>query len=116
MHPVGWADAVLPARLSYWQFANVVERARREVVRENPELAGLHVYAMSAEAGIQTKWGEYYLPNGPVVIYQFAYETMPDKENYYRQIKEVIRHEFAHAHGDMHPEPGLNPDHIAAAR
>ena len=107
LSPVGWADVPLEARLDYPRFAQVVERARREVVREMPDKAHVHVYAMSAEAGIQSKWGEFFLPSGPVVIYQYAYEMMPDPENYYRQIKEVIRHEFAHAAGDMHYEPGL---------
>ena len=97
----------LAARLDYPRFANVVERARREVVRTQPEWAGQKVVAMSAEcsAGELAPWGEFYLPVGPIVIYQFPYEVMDDQENYYRQIKAVLVHEFEHAEGEMHGEP-----------
>jgi hypothetical protein len=114
LQPVGWVDA-LPARLNYTRFAAVVERARREVVRTMPDMAGMHVFAMSAEAFSPNggRWGEFYHPAGPVVIYQLPYEVMPDQENYYRQIKAVIVHEFEHARGEGHIEPNLA--HVARA-
>lgn len=101
-------------RLPYWQFANVVERARREMVRELPDCSDLHVIAMSAEfsepaamTNGEMRWGEFYQPSGPIVIYQLPYEVMPDQENYYRQIKAVLRHECEHARGEDHGEPML---------
>lgn len=110
----GYPDVGLPARLDYPKFAAVVERARREVVRDNPAWSDIHVYAMSAEAkaGELAPWGEFYLPSGPIVIYQLPYEVMPDQENYYRQIKAVLVHEFQHAEGEMHGE--RVPAYVAA--
>lgn len=105
LSPVGWADATLSARLDYARFANVVARAVREVRREMA--VDVSVYPMSAEAGDGRRWGEYVLPNGPVIVWQLPFELMEDEHNYYRQIKDVLRHEFRHALGDRHDEPGL---------
>ena len=99
-------------RLPYWRFANVVEHARREVLRELPATCGdVHVYTMSvdfdipiAETSGDLRWGEFYPTKGPIVLYQLPYETMPDQENYYRQIKAVLRHEFEHFLGETHGE------------
>lgn len=108
VHPVGWADEVLDSRLPYWRFANVVERARREVVRTLPEhLRDIHVYALSAEAEFHERWSEFYPPDGPIIVHQLAFEAMPDRENYYRQIKACLVHEYGHAVGDDHGEPEL---------
>jgi hypothetical protein len=82
-----------------------VERARREVCRERPEWADVLVIPVSPEADYPNRWGETVLGVKRTWIYQMAYETMPDPENYYRQIKAVLRHEFAHAFGDDLDEP-----------
>ena len=104
---LGDEPRVVVARLPYLRFARVVERARREVLRE-PEYADArdcHVLAMSWEFSVADSetgllradpWGECYKPKGPVVIYQAPYELMPDQERYYAQIKDVLRHEFRH--------------------
>jgi len=100
-----WQPASL--RIPYLRFANVVARAVREVKREG-EFRELEfsVIAYSVDASIidteastasVPAWGEFWPPDGPIVLYQAAYETMPDQENYYRQIKAVVRHEFRHA-------------------
>ena len=113
-------------RLPYLRFANVVARAQREVLRD-PEFAGVStpVIAYSVDASIVDTdarttllppWGEFWPPDGPIVIWQAAWEAMPDKENYYRQIKDVIRHELRHARGDRHPEDGVLLAHVGAVR
>ena len=114
-------------RLPYLRFANVVARARREVLREFPQpiVREAPVIAYSVEANIMDEaagiaavvpWGETWQPKGPVIIWQQPYEEMPDQENYYRQIKAVIRHEFGHLLGDTHEdEYGRPPARVVAA-
>ena len=93
-------------RLPYLRFAEVVARARREVLRTYPQFASVPVIPYSVDATVvdseaaitwPASWGEFFLPDGPIIIYQAPYEAMADQENYYRQIKAVLRHEFDHA-------------------
>ena len=112
---MGWGDTTLYARLPYLRFDAVMSRARREVLREFPECARIPVLAGGAEAPSPNAWGEFYPPVGPIIIYQLAYETMGDQENYYRQIKDVLRHEYRHAIGrGDHETPNLA--HIATGQ
>lgn len=100
-------------RLSYERFRSVAERAEREVRKDYPDCADVNVVTMSAEAmfsgATSPAWGEFRLPSGPIVLYQMAYEGMPDQQNYYRQLKAVLRHEFEHARGSRH-------DHLSGER
>ena len=100
-------------RLSYLRFANIVAHAQREVLREfdDPRLRDVPVIAYSIDASIidseagtvaYPPWGEFYFPDGPIILWQYAFEEQPDQENYYRQIKDVLRHEFRHAQGEKH--------------
>jgi len=95
-------------RLPYLRFAAVVARARREVLRDPAfaDLAAVAVIPYSTDATVvdsstgltwMPRWAEFFLPSGPIVLYQAVWETMPDKGNYYRQIKDVLRHEYRHA-------------------
>ena len=117
---VGTIDRIAP-RLSYLRFADVVARAHREVLREFPEreARAAHVIAYSVDASMVGEntatippWGETLLPRGPISIWQMAYEMMEDQENYYRQIKDVIRHELRHVLGDRHLEHGQPVAHV----
>jgi len=106
LYPIGWSDRALMARLSYRRFDDVVRRAVREVLRHAPtRWAAIDVSTISAEGPYRPVWGEFFPPNGPIVLYHIAYELMPDEENYYRQIKAVLVHEFEHSAGEMHGEP-----------
>jgi hypothetical protein len=106
LSPVGYGGETFPMRLSYRRFDAVVERAQREVLRSAPaSWRAIAVRTVSAEGPFNATWGEFYPPNGPIVIYQLAYENMPDQENYYRQIKAVLIHEYEHSTGEMHGEP-----------
>lgn len=104
-------------RLPYLRFASIVARAHREVLREfdDPTVAQVPVIPYSVEASVvetetetvyAPSWGDFYLPDGPIVIWQYPFEAMPDQENYYRQIKDVLRHELRHAQGETHAMPG----------
>lgn len=102
---IEYGDEQFPMRLDYRRFDRVVERAQREVLRNAPaSWHGVAVRTVSAEGPFNAKWGEFYLPSGPIVLYQRAYEQMPDQENYYRQIKAVLVHEYEHSTGEMHGE------------
>lgn len=90
---------------------------------DRPDLVTIPVHAMSMDASMSKgqpnvrawlpdgrvnldPWGEFYPPDGPIVIWQIGYELMPDQENYYPQIKAVFRHEFGHVLGEEHePSP-----------
>ena len=105
--PIGYVEPI-KARLTYRRFDAVVERAQREVLRNAPESwRAIAVRTVSAEGpggGYLHPWGEFYPEHGPIVIYQLPYEQMPDQENYYRQIKAVLVHEYEHSTGEMHGE------------
>lgn len=93
-------------RLTYAEFADEVELADLEVRREFAGVEHVQVIARSIDAtgwGVLSSrlppWGEFYPPHGPIVLWQLAYEYMPDAQNYRKQIREVLRHEYRHAIG-----------------
>lgn len=108
-------------RLTAQRFVAVVARAQREVLREFPQHRHVPVMPLGLDASVldsetrlmaPSNWGEYHLAGeyaGYILIWQLAYEDMPDQENYYRQIKDVLRHEYRHVDGERHPDTHGNP-------
>jgi len=105
--------------LPYLSFANVVARAEREVRREAEycDIRRVPIIAYSPAASVVDSetgtvwlpyWAQFVSPNGPVIVWQAAWETGAegvDRTTYYRQIKEVIRHELRHVRDGLdHPD------------
>lgn len=108
-------------RLTFPEFSLVVGRAQREVLREFPQHAKVPVIPLGLEASVldsstglmqEEMWGAFHFGGsyaGCITIWQLPYELMPDPENYYRQIKDVLRHEYGHVDGEVHPDEYGNP-------
>ena len=96
------------ARWSFEEFAEEVERAEAEVRPEFPpnkvQVIARSVGAVGWGNGLPyPPWGEFYPPNGPIVLYQWAFENSePPAEGMEHQVREVLRHELHHFFGMEH--------------
>lgn len=120
--PVG--DYPVNPPMSVLNFAELVEGYRRQVIEEFPEpsrarLRATPCHVIGAEGTTDdggvfiSRWGEFYLPDGPIVLYHAAFEAMPDIENYHRQVRDVLRHEMRHALGQDNHD-GFQFEHFSA--
>ena len=92
--------------MSAW--AHEVAEAREDVLREYDPvtrdlLATVPVLARENSPG-HLMWSAYFPRRHEVEVYSFAFDAMPDPENRRVQLRDCLRHEYAHALGEHFDE------------